>query len=111
MSSDISQTLHKLVMYIVGAISTYIMKDVVKGIISYRNRNRRPSRLEFQELTKALNQNTEEQGKQKFIVEKMGIDIRRMYLFMKAIAGDKWPDYRKIVEKKEEEDKKESQLT
>lgn len=78
-------------------VATYLIKDIVKGIIAFINRNKGPSRIEFIELTKALKDNSSLLHEQKLISEKLSTDVRRIYLFLKAIAGEKWPEYRKVV--------------
>lgn len=94
-----------------GIFLAYIVKDIIKGIYAFRNRNKAPTRQEFKELISALQLHTETLNllkgtlnEQKLITDKMSIDIRRIYLFLKAIAGQQWPEYRKQVKEIEELD-------
>lgn len=92
-----------LLLSFIGLALAYVMKDVVKGIYAFLNRNKRPTREEFQHLIKALNANSQLLNQQKLIGEKLALDVRRIYLFLKVIAGTKWPEYRKQVNEIEDE--------
>jgi hypothetical protein len=83
----------------------YCVKEIIKGIWVYRQRNKGPTRNEFQELTKALNAHSEIIKNQKVITEKIAMDLHRYYLFLKVIAVDKWPKYFKAVKELEDEEK------
>jgi hypothetical protein len=102
MDIDTQHGLKSILISLVGIILTYLLKDIVKGIYAFKTRNQRPTREEFKELTQALNAHTEALQKQKHMTDKMALDIKRIYLFLKIIAGHQWPEYRKEVKEMEE---------
>jgi len=47
---------------------------------------------------------------QKLVMEKLSEDIRRIYLFLKIMAKEKWPEYRRQVEEEENLNRKQGDL-
>jgi hypothetical protein len=107
---DIQHGLRGLIFSFIGIISAYLIKDIAKGIWFFINRNKRPTREEFKDLTKALNHNSDLLMNQKLVIEKLSEDIRRIYLFLKIMAKEKWPDYRRQVEELENLNRKQGDL-
>lgn len=107
---DFQHGLSGIILSLVGVIAAYLLKDIIRGIWFFVHRNKRPTREEFKELSKALNHNSELLFNQKNISEKMSLDVRRIYLFLKVIAGEKWPSYRKQVEEIENLNSKQGDL-
>lgn len=100
---DTQHGIKGLVLSLIGLVAIYVLKDIGKGIYNYRTRNRRPTRDEFIELTRALKANSELLQQTKHVTEKMAMDITRIYLFLKVIAGAKWPEYRRQVKEMEDD--------
>lgn len=107
---DIQHGFKGIIISLIGVIAAYLIKDIIKGIWLFAHRNRRPTREEFRDLAKALNHNSDMLMSTRNITEKMSLDIRRIYLFLKVMAGDKWPSYRKQVEEIENLNSKQGDL-
>lgn len=90
-------------MSLVGLFAAKIVGDLIKGIWTFINRHKGPTGDEFRALTKALTESSVALNEQKLITKKMGDDVRRVYLFLKVIAGEQWPAYRSKVEEIEKE--------
>lgn len=96
LSLDTTHGLKGVIVSLLVAMAVYLIKDIVRGIWIFVHRNWGPSRNEFIELTKEIHSNSELLLQQKK-------DIRRIYLFLKVISGDKWKVFRKQVEEIEKE--------
>lgn len=95
---DTQHGLKGILLSILGLIAAHFVKDLIKAFWEFRNRNKGPTRDEFRDLSKALNNNSDRLMEQKLVTQKMSTDLKRVYLFLKIIAKDKWPAYRKEVE-------------
>lgn len=109
-SVDTQHGLKGILLSILGLIAAHFIKDIIKAISEFRNRNKGPTRDEFKELSKALIHNSELLMDQKLVTQKMGDDLKRIYIFLKVIAKEKWPSYRKEVEEIEQLNKQQGEL-
>lgn len=100
---DLQHGIKGILFSVVGLVAISLASSISKAVWAYVRRNKWPTREEFKELTQALHANSELLSHQKHITDKMAMDFRRIYLFLKEIAGDKWPQYRKQVEEIEKE--------
>lgn len=110
MDIDFQHGLKGLLISLLALVAAHLLKDIVKGVWVYIHRNMLPTRQEFRELSKALEHNAEMLAQQKNINQKMSDDVRRIFLFLKVIAGAQWPTYRKQVEEIENLNAKQGDL-
>jgi len=101
---DVSHGIKELIYSVLALIGVRVLSDFLKGIWLFVNRRKIPTREELQNLTEALRNNTESIMNQKALTIKMSQDLKRIYLFLKVIAGEKWPAYRKQVEDLEKDE-------
>ncbi len=100
---DLEHGLRGVLLSIAGLIAANLIVITTRGVMAYLRRNKNPTREQFVQITKALEANTLALDQQKGLTIKMSMDMRRIYLFLKVIAGSKWPAYRKKVEEIEKE--------
>lgn len=92
-----------MLLSVIGLLAANLLSHVIKGIWAFARRNIGPTKDQFKELTTALQENKSALDSQKLTMEKMALDIRRIYIYLKVISGARWPKYRKQVEEIEKE--------
>lgn len=100
---DLIHGLKGMLISLIGLVGANVLSRIVQGIWAFARRNMGPTREQFNSLTEALNKNNVALDGQKLTVAKMASDLRRIYIFLKVIAGDRWPDIRRKVEEIEKE--------
>ena len=85
---------------LLGMWATQVASYVIKSVHAYMTRNKRPTREQFNRVIRGFEN-------QRAVTDKMSMDQRRIYLFLKVIAGDKWPKYFNEVKEIEEREKEE----
>ncbi len=94
---DLNHGLKGMMFSLIGLVAANVLAHIVKGIWAYSRRNMGPTKAEFKELTLSLRETKAALDGQKLVIEKMSQDIRRIYLFLKVMAGEKWPKiYKKV---------------
>ncbi len=102
-SLDMEHGLRGMLLSIIGLLGAMVLSHVVKGIWVYFRRNKVPSREQFRQLTEALSKNTAVMESQRLMIDKIARDIRRIYLFLKVISGEKWKKFYAKVEEIEKD--------
>lgn len=69
--------------HLIYVLAGYFATKIAGSIWEYVRTRKLPSKDEFEKLTSAMTKATQ-------AFEKQGIDIARIYLFLKEIAGEKW---------------------
>ena len=104
-SFDTTHGLQGLVYSAIGLVLVKTLTDIIKGVWSFINRNKGPTKEQFETLMKELQVTqkafTDFQGSS----HKMSKDLHRCFLFLKVMAGEEWPKLRKKVEDIESEEK------
>lgn len=99
---DTSHGLKGVLISLMGLIAAHLAVSIARGLWAFFNRNKGPTGQEFRDLSKSFKDASQSINEQRVITVKMSHDMRRIYLFLKLMAGDKWKIYREQVNEMEE---------
>ncbi len=99
---DLEHGLRGMLLSLIGLVAANVLAHIVKGFWAYYRRNIGPTQDQFRSLTEALKETKAALDGQKLVMDKISQDIRRIYLFLKVMAGERWPKLYKKVKELEE---------
>lgn len=97
---DLAHGASGLLTSICAILLVFLLLKVAEFLLKFREKKDSTTDIAIHELTAGLSRNTQEIHKLNvFFSEypKMKLDVRRLYLAIKIVSGDKWPAIRKEI--------------